>query len=336
MSFINENFTVDAQMIQHKFGSFYFGNDILDFVEFVHDVKSWDFNEGQDYDFIPLLFQPDDKKMYKFLANIMWDEMQQLAMFHLPYRFKNMFDELDVWSEWAIIERLLMLSGDVEMNPGPVQSRPLQYRNNDPRTAKLEKALERKDQKIKKLIKELRQAIKRNKIYPQGLFDTLRESNSTVRESAGELNANLSRICDFLENNLPAIQTSVQATIFNTTDKFTAIKDDLIKVTLICIIIRLMMVWKHYKTALAIVLLFILKFYGFDEAILNLVHELQQKFTTAQGLNQTAEEVIYHPYFHTCGKLIFAVLAFICIKKIPGKQDWDNYIARLDRIPKAL
>ena len=77
----------------------------------------------------------------------------------------------------------------------------------------------------------------------------------------------MSRICDFLENNLPAIQTSVQATIFNTTDKFTAIKDDSIKVTLICIIIRLMMVWKHYKTALAIVLLFILKFYGFDETI---------------------------------------------------------------------
>ncbi|UHR49765.1 MAG: RNA helicase [Hangzhou hydrellia griseola dicistrovirus 1] len=336
MSLINENITVDAQMIQTCVGAFYFGNDISDFVEFVHDVRSWDFNEGQDYDFVPLLFQPTDKKMYKFLANIMWDEMQQLAMFHLPYRFKNMFDELDVWSEWAIIERLLMLSGDVEMNPGPVQSRPLQYRNNDPRAAKLEKALERKDQKIKKLIKDLRHAIKRNKIYPQGLFDTLRESNSTVRESAGELNANLNRICDFLENNLPTIQTSVQATILNTADKFATIKDDLIKVTLICIIIRLMMVWKHYKTALAIVLLFILKFYGFDETVLNLVHELQQKFTTAQGLNHTAEEVIYHPYFHTCGKLIFAVLAFICIKKIPGKQDWDNYISRLDRIPKAL
>lgn len=29
-------------------------------------------------------------------------------------------------------------------------------------------------------------------------------------------------------------------------------------------------------------------------------------------------------------------MAFICIKKIPGKQDWDNYISRLDRIPKAL
>jgi hypothetical protein len=47
------------------------------------------------------------------------------------------------------------------------------------------------------------------------------------------------------------------------------------------------------------------------------------------------EETIYHPYFHTCGKLLFAVIAFFCIRKIPGKEDWDNYISRLDRSPLA-
>lgn len=247
-AFDDENMTAPAQMIQTCVGTFYFGIDLTDFVEFVHDVKSWDFNEGQNYDFAPLLFQPTDKKMFKFLAHIVWDEMQPFAMFQLPFRFRNMFDNLDVTSEGAIVDRLLMLSGDVETNPGPTQSRPLQYRNNDPRTVKLEKALDRKDQKIKKLIKDLRRAIKQNKIYPQGMFDTLRESNSTLKESAGELNANLTRICDFLENSLPMIQTNVQATILNTTDKFTIIKDDLIKITLICIIVRLVMVWKHYKT----------------------------------------------------------------------------------------
>lgn len=334
MNFINDDITANARMIQTCVGAFYFGKDIPDFVEFVHDIKSWDFNEGKDYDLTELIFQPTDNKIYKFLAHITWDEMKHMAMFHLPYRFRSMLDDLDVWSEWAIIERLLMLAGDVETNPGPVQSRPLQYRNNDPRTVKLEKALERKDQKIKKLLKDLRHAIKRNKIYPQGLFDTLRESNSTVRESAGELNSNLTRICNFLESSLPTIQANVQATLLNTTDKFMTIKDDLIKITLICIIVRLMMVWKHYKTALAIILLFVLKFYGFDQSILNLVHELREKFTTTQGLN--VEDTIYHPYFHTCGKLIFAVVAFVCIKKIPGKQDWDSYISRLDRIPKAL
>lgn len=333
MSLNNDNITADAEMIQTCVGAFYFGKDITNFVEFVHDIRSWDFNSGQDYDLAPLLFQPTDNKMYKFLSQVMWDEMRHLAMFHLPYRFRDMFNEIDVWSEWAITERLLILAGDVETNPGPVQSRPLQYRNNDPRTVKLEKALERKDQKVKKLLKDLRIAIKRNKIYTQGIFDTLKEGNATIRESTGELNANLTRICNFLESSLPMIQTNLQATILDTTDKCISIKDDLIKITLICLIIRLMMVWKHYKTALAIILLFVLKFYGFDETVLNLVHELREKFTTTQGF---AEDAIYHPYFQTCGKLIFAVIAFVCIKKIPGKQDWDNYISRLDRIPKAL
>lgn len=336
MSLYNENIPANAEMFQTCIGTFYFGNEITNFVEFVHDVKSWDFNEGEDYDFTPLLFQPTDKKLYQFLAQIVWDEMKQMAMFHLPYRFRFILENVNLNSEWAIMEKLLLLSGDVETNPGPVQSRPLQYRNNDPRVVKLENALVRKDQKIKKLLKDLRQAIKRNKIYTQGLFDPIREGNATIKEVAGELNSKLTRVCNFLDESLPTIQANVQATLLNTTDKLGTIKDDLIKVTLICIIIRLMMVWQHYKTALAIVLLFVLKFYGFDETIINLAQEVREKFTTVQNLNQTVEDVVYHPYFQTCGKLIFAVVAFICIKEIPGKKDWDNYILRLDRIPKAL
>lgn len=309
-------------------GVFYFSKLIPDFVEFVHDVKSWDFNEGVDYDFSTLLFQPSDAKFYKFMSKIIWDEMHPMAMFHLPFRFRYMLDDVEPQNEWLIIQRLLMLAGDVESNPGPIQSRPLQYRNNDPRTVRLEKALERKDQKIKKLIKDLRRAIKHNKIHAQGLFD--------IKESAGEMNANLTRICNFLENSLPVIQGNVQAMVLDSTEKVSTMKDDLIKIILVCLIVRLMMVWKHYKTALAIVLIFVLKFYNFDETIINLVHEAKAKFITAHGINETVEETIYHPYFQTCGKLIFAVIAFVCIKKIPGKSDWDNYISRLDRIPKAL
>jgi len=318
----------DAHQIFTCVGIFYFGKDIHDFSEFVLDVKSWDFNEGADYDFAPILFQPTDAKFFKFASKIIWDEMHEAAMYHLPFRFRNMFDDVNTWIEWNIIQRLLMLAGDVEQNPGPIQSRPLQYRNNDPRTVRLEKALERKDQKIKKLIKDLRRAIKHQKIYAQGFLN--------IKESAGEVNANLTRICNFLENSLPVIQSNVQAMVLDSTEKVSTIKDDLIKIILVCLIVRLMMVWKHYKTALAIVLIFVLKFYGFDETIVNLVHEAKEKFTTSQGINETIEETIYHPYFQTCGKLIFAVVAFVCIKKIPGKNDWDNYISRLDRIPKAL
>lgn len=192
-------------------GAFYFSKSIPDFVEFVHDIKSWDFNEGVDYDFSLLLFQPSDAKFYKFMSKIIWDEMHPMAMFHLPFRFRYMLDDVEPQNEWLIIQRLLMLAGDVESNPGPIQSRPLQYRNNDPRTVRLEKALERKDQKIKKLIKDLRRAIKHNKIHAQGLFD--------IKESAGEMNANLTRICNFLENSLPAIQANVQATVLDSTDR---------------------------------------------------------------------------------------------------------------------
>ena len=66
MSLKNNNITANAQMIQTCVGAFYFGTDIPDFVEFVHDVRSWDLNEGGDYDLAALLFQPTDSKMYKF------------------------------------------------------------------------------------------------------------------------------------------------------------------------------------------------------------------------------------------------------------------------------
>ena len=212
----------------------------------MYDLKNWDFTDGDDYDFTPILFQPTDQKMYKFMSQIMWDEVKVNAMFHLPYRFHHMFNDLDVFSEWAIMERLLMLAGDVETNPGPVQSRPLYIRNNDPRCIRLEKALDRRDQKIKTLIKHLRQQIKNNKITPQGLFDTLRESNG----QAGELNGNLTRICNFLEDSLPTIQSNIQATLSNYIDRTDAIKNDLVKLTLLLLIVRLMMVWKKYRMAL--------------------------------------------------------------------------------------
>jgi len=177
----------------------------------------------------------------------------------------------------------------------------------------------------------LRQQIKKNKIYTQGLFDTVRDTNL----QAGELNGNLNRICDFLENNLPTIQSNIQATMLNFTDKTANIKEDLVKLVILLLIVRLLMTWEKYRTALIIILIFIVRFYGLDKKIVELVLELKQKCTRTQA-QISAEEVVYHPYFHTCGKLIFAFMAFFCIGKIPGKQDWDTYILRLDRIPKSL
>lgn len=310
-------------------GYFYFSDDIPDFTEIVLNFRNWDFHRGIDYDFAPLIVNPTDQKLYAFLAKVFWDEISPDAMFHLPYRFHTMFNNVDVTNEGALIKHLLLLAGDVEMNPGPTFSRPVQYRNNDPRYAQLTRALDRRDQKVKTLLRELRRQIKSNKIYAQGSFFGVKDGVA----AANDLNVNLNRVCNFLENNLPVIQSAVQNTVLAANSTFTEVKDDLIKIIIVCLLVRLLMSWKKYRTAVVVVLLFVMRFYGFDKSILDLVLELKAKVCAQSGF---MEDLVYHPYFHTCGKIIFAVLSFICIKKIPGRNDWDNYISRLDRIPKAL
>lgn len=239
----------------------------------------------------------------------------------------------------AARQMLLLLSGDVETNPGPVQSRPVHYRYNDPRFVRLEKALERRDDKIKTLLKELRRQIKSQKIYSQGMFDRLAEQISAgIKDSVDteQMNSNLTRICDFLETTLPSLQANIQATVIDTTDKCVSLKEDMMKIVLVVLLVRLLMVWKNYRTALCVVLVFIFKFYGFDQKLIDMIMDLKRKIFSQGALENTVEEIVYHPWFHTCGKIIFAVLAFVSIKKIPGKQDWDNYLTRLDRIPKSM
>nr|QJI52213.1 MAG: nonstructural polyprotein 1 [Dicistroviridae sp.] len=257
------------------------------------------------------------------------------------YLFKNLqqgilFDKIRENIEYADTfgqHMRLLLAGDIELNPGPVQSRPLLNRNNDPRLVKLEKAIIRSKQKTKTLINHLRREIKYSNIQAQffGITEAWNKSNERVED----VNRNLTRVVDFLETTLPTIQANIDSTIRNVTSTNSMIRDDLIKLVLLLLIIRLMMVWKNYKCALVIVLLFIVKFYGFDKVIIDLVVDLKNHFMRIET-QVSSEDVIYHPWFETCGKLIFAFMAFICIRKIPGKQDWDSYMLRLDRIPKAI
>nr|ULF99863.1 MAG: putative replicase polyprotein [Cripavirus sp.] len=262
-----------------------------------------------------------------------WCWYQHMEMY---LRYGHTFDEIKAlmpYSDYFGQSMRLLLSGDVETNPGPVQSRPQLYRNNDPRLTKLEKAIMRSQQKTNSLIKHLRREIKYGAIHAQlfGITDAWNKSN----EKAENINQNLTRVVDFLETTLPAIQNNLDATICNFTDSNNKTRDDLIKLVLLLLILRLMMVWKSYKGALIIILLFIVKFYGFDKSIIDLVLELKNRLTRVEA-QAGMEDVVYHPYFETCGKLIFAFMAFVCIKKIPGKQDWDSYMTRLDRIPKAV
>lgn len=239
----------------------------------------------------------------------------------------------------AARQMLLLVSGDIETNPGPIQSRPVYNRYNDPRYIRLERALERRDDKIKTLIKELRRQIKSNRICSQGMFDQMAKKISDgIKDGVGsdQMNGNLTRICDFLENTLPGLQANIQATVIDTTDKYVNLKEDIMKVVLVLLLVRLLMVWEKYRAALCVILIFIFKFYGFDQKLIDMIMDLKNKIFSQGALENTVEEVVYHPWFHTCGKIIFAVMAFLTIKKIPGKQDWDTYIARLDRIPKSI
>jgi len=238
--------------------------------------------------------------------------------------------------QYAAQRMLLLLSGDVETNPGPVFSRPLQYRNNDPRYVKLENAIIRRDHKIQTLLRELRRSIKNERIYSQGFLGDIRNATKDGTKGLDEMNGNLTRICDFLENTLPGLQANIQATIIDSTDKCNTIKEDVIKILLVILLVKLLMEWKKYRAALCVILVFVLRFYGFDQKVIDLIMEVKTKICSQGFVEDQVEDLIYHPWFHTCGKLIFAAIAFFTIKKIPGKQDWDTYISRLDRIPKSI
>jgi len=271
------------------------------------------------------LYFPVSIHWFKFLQNcfknnMSFDEIKK----DLPYP--------DIFGDYM----RLLLSGDVELNPGPVQSRPLYTRNNDSRVAKLENAIQRRDEKIQTLIKKIRQQVKHNKIYTQVFADIKNAMNGT-NSHMGNLNSSLNRVCDFLENSLPMIQTSISNTMLNCIERVHDLKEDLIKLVLLVLIVRLLMTWKKHKTVLCIILIFIVKFYNMDDYMMKLVMQLKDKITNCAIESQGfGEDLIYSPYFEICGKLIFGFVAFFCIKKIPGKQDWDSFISRLDRIPKAV
>lgn len=288
------------------------------------------------------------------LANELWISLDSEKDFLIPIQFDHLFSRINPQNIHDIRKALLMLSGDVETNPGPVQSRPVHYRNNDPRYAQLEKAVLRRDEKIRTLIKKLRQEIKSNKIYTQGFF-------GDISVNGKDLNNNISRICNFLENNLPSYVNVISNSTLafsnnnselvdkiNTTgngllDRIDNIKNDIIKITILCLIVKLLLTWNYNKLALVIILSFVCKFYNLDSYILDLINQLKEKIARSenqndiqvQGAKEVFEQIIYHDYFELVGKILFAALSFICIRKIPGRNDWDTFMTRLDKIPKA-
>nr|ASM93981.1 putative ORF1 protein 1 [Millport beadlet anemone dicistro-like virus 1] len=334
------------------FGMIIFDSSLYNFVPTVEILRQY--LDNADEILNDLIFSDPKVEILplaRVLNSLCFDEIFDELIFELPMRTYCLFPEnfnfqneghwfvlMDIWKEMehAHVNKLKM-SGDVESNPGPVQSRPVNTQNNDPRVTRLENAIARRDLKIRTLLRQMQRAAKRPRA--QGMFGDIK---TFVRKAAeipdseriDGVASDINRITNFLDSMLPILQTNFAQTGLEITDKLVSIKDDLIKVIILVLLIKLFMRFKKYRSAVALVLLFVCQHYGMHHKIIELVRDLiaQIRKPTAQ---METEEFIYSSAFQTCGKILFAVLAFICVKKIPGKQDWDTYLLRLDRLPKA-
>lgn len=249
------------------------------------------------------------------------------------YMFKDLPDECDYAGDFF----RLLLSGDVELNPGPVQSLPYARNyNNDPRYARYEAKIQRQKQKISTILKKIRQDIKAES---RGIHCQIFDSVRGWLNFPSRLNTQTDALLDFLDTQLPRIQTQLESVIMMTMDKLEDISQKLISITLVVTLVYWLMQSEYNRTAILVILAAAVQILRLPEKVINLVQLIQNAIRANKSQVQTQgimEDMIYSPWFGLCGQIIFATLAFVGIGQIPGKNDWDNYILRLDRIPKAI
>lgn len=208
---------------------------------------------------------------------------------------------LDVFPESHWIRDLLREC--IESNPGPAVLSVPRMRFNDPSMRGIERAFAQ-----------------------MKLMDSFGKSISEFQN----LNGTLNQLSQTVDNILPLLS----ANMTTTTSALLEIKDDVIKFGLIFILIQGLFLVGAKKTAICGCLLVLGKFMGFDTYLLSLFQKLIDKITRPR-VEMKMEDFLYSDELNIVGKIIFGSMAFLCIKKIPGKQDWDNYIVRLSKIPQA-
>ncbi len=343
------------QVFVHTFfGMIIFDDEIRNFIPTIEVLRQY--LEDSDTLLFDLMFSdPKDEivPLANVLSSLFFDEIFDELIFELPMRIYSLFPEnfdyfnegkwFLLMNEWKNINetkaKALLMSGDVESNPGPAPSRPVQPRNNDPRSVRLEKVIMQRDSKIRTLTRELQRLNKTMNPRAQGVIGDIKSFVNNVNgtlepDKITSITQDISKITQFLDNNLPMLQANFQTTGLHISDSLVSIKEDLIKVIVFVILIKLFMKFEKYRCAIALVLLFICQHYKLHTKVIELVRELIERLQNPKAQSEM-EDFIYSPIFQLCGKIMFAFLAFICIKKIPGKQDWDNFILRLDRLPKA-
>jgi hypothetical protein len=121
------------------------------------------------------------------------------------YMFKDLPDECDYAGDFF----RLLLSGDVELNPGPVQSLPYARNyNNDPRYARYDAQITRQKQKITAILKKIRQDIKAES---RGVHCQMFDSVRGWLNFPNKINAQTDVLLDFLDTQLPKIQNELES-----------------------------------------------------------------------------------------------------------------------------
>nr|QXV86543.1 nonstructural polyprotein [Dicistroviridae sp.] len=210
----------------------------------------------------------------------------------------------------------LLVCGDIESNPGPVMSRPIIPCNNNPKGELLENEIL---QIIKKLMFRLRSYEK--KINPEGIHP---QAWNDVPEGVKKIN-------DFIEKVLPNMYSNAFGGVASLLKGLNVIKEELILLTVIILLVVLFMHISAYRLAIVTILSFLCYHYAFPSEVLSIVKDLQKNIIEIQGI----EDFIYNPMFSICGKLLLIATSFVAVKSIPGKKDWDSFMIRLDRLPKA-
>lgn len=196
-----------------------------------------------------------------------------------------------------------LLRENVESNPGPTVLSTLRMRINDPSMLNLERAFAE--------------------------MKVLEDFGKSINEFKN-LNGTLTQLSRTVDNILPLLSSNMS----NTTCALLQIKDDVIKFGLIFILLQGLFLIGAKRIAICGCLLVLGKFLKFDDYLMSLFEQLCDKFKNPV-VQMELEDALYSDHFAVIGKIIFGCMAFLCIKQIPGKKDWDNYIVRLAKIPQA-
>jgi len=265
---------------------------------------------------------------------------------------------------------------EAQQNKQTKNKRPYLCRNNDPRLNKLEKALERSEQKTQTLLRQLERLVKPTAqlsdlsfVNSQGMFDSMSSKITGLNpEQMTHALNQVDKIVNFMNLQLPIMESTLVSTVDKSVTGLSAIFENFSQIILLVLLFKLMYKMEKYRLAGLLVLTFICYRYGVYDKMAPLISDLtsyikgfiktepnvdEVGFDVARNLdmrptaqfdfmtninNSTnmTEEVIYSPLFNICGRILFSMMSLFAIKMLPPGQVMDSFIRRLDMVPKAV